>query len=489
MKPLLYLYYHGEVGIAYWEWMAALLYFLAIFFIFIRRRNRKMHEAPEYRYFIGGIYAKLFGATFFSLIYFYYYHGGDTTAYFYSALAMRNMFFVDPIEYFRQLFGDNSMRAWLSYSEATAHPYQYVFFDRRTFAVLQVTSVLAIFTNKSFLLTTLVTATISFFGAWKCFRTFVTYFPEIKGKLAIGFLFMPSAIFWGSGVMKDTWCFTALCLWVHAVDEIFFKKRNIVAMSFWLVVSAFLMLWFKPYVFTVVLPCSLLWVSYFRAVAIRSFIVRFVFLPLAIGAMVVLSLVILRNLAGSMDKFAVDGALETIRLTQNDLSNERAYGKHRFELGEFDGTWLGLLKQFPVATNAALFRPYLWEAHTPVMVLSGLENLWVLVLAFTALLRAGPLFTLRSITGVPILLMAVMFAVLFAFTVGVTTPNFGALVRFKIPMVPFFISSLYIIVHLARVRRQEHEAGIEFDLRRYRMGTSRRPVLAQRPARAHRRAR
>lgn len=471
MRPLVYMFYHGDVEIEYWEWLGAVVYLAIIFFVFIRRRNKRMREFPEYRYYLTGVYAKLFGAMFFSLIYFYYYPGGDTTAYYYSALAMRNLAFVDPQEYLRQLMGDNSMRAWLTYSEATAKPYQYVFFDKRTFAVLQATSVLAIFTFKSYLITSLVTATISFYGAWKCYRTFVSYFPSLAGKLAIGFLFMPSAVFWGSGILKDTYAFSAVCLWVHAVDEVFFKRRNMISMSILIVISAAVMLWFKPYIFMAIMPCSLVWISYFRVVRIRSILVRFVLLPIAAAAMMALSLYILTKLSSSMDKFALDGALETIQVTQSDLSNERSYGAHRFDLGKFDGTWWGVLKKFPIATNAALFRPYVWEARTAVMMLSGLENLWVLLVAVLAVIRAGPFFTLRAIGGVPVLLMAVLFSLLFAFMVGVTTPNFGALVRFKIPMVPFFISSLYIVVHLGQIKRALRKKGIEFDIRRYRLGT------------------
>ncbi|MFZ1692603.1 MAG: hypothetical protein WAT74_05315 [Flavobacteriales bacterium] len=482
MRPLVYMFYHGDVNIEYWEWLGAVVYFAIIFFVFIRRRNKRMREFPEYRYFLSGVYAKLFGAMFFSLIYFYYYPGGDTTAYYYSALAMRNLAFVDPQEYLRQLMGDNSMRAWLTYSEATAKPYQYVFFDKRTFAVLQATSVLAIFTFKSYLITSLVTATISFYGAWKCYRTFVSYFPSLAGKLAIGFLFMPSAVFWGSGILKDTYAFSAVCLWVHGVDEVFFKRRNMISKSILIAVSAAVMLWFKPYIFMAIMPCSLVWISYFRVVRIRSILVRFVLLPIAAAAMMGLSLYILTKLSTSMDKFALDGALETIQVTQSDLSNERAYGAHRFDLGKFDGTWWGVIKKFPIATNAALFRPYAWEARTAVMMLSGLENLWVLLVAILAVIRAGPFFTLRAIGGVPVLLMAVLFSLLFAFMVGVTTPNFGALVRFKIPMVPFFISSLYIVVHLGQIKRALRKKNIEFDIRRYRLGTgaaSEKAVLAK----------
>jgi hypothetical protein len=55
--------------------------------------------------------------------------------------------------------------------------------------------------------------------------------------------------------------------------------------------------------------------------------------------------------------------------------------------------------------------------------------------------------------------------------VGVTTPNFGALVRFKIPMVPFYISTMVIVVYLARVKRALEQRNLKFDLREFRMGT------------------
>jgi len=44
-----------------------------------------------------------------------------------------------------------------------------------------------------------------------------------------------------------------------------------------------------------------------------------------------------------------------------------------------------------------------------------------------------------------ILFFCITFAVLFAFMIGLTTPNFGALVRFKIPLIPFFAAWLVIM--------------------------------------------
>jgi hypothetical protein len=472
MFPLVHIYYHGEVTIAPWEWTLSVLYVVMLYIMFARTKNLMLARAPEYRYYLWGLMAKLFGGVVFSLIYFYYYQGGDTTAYFYSAVAMRNMAFEDPVEYLRQLFGDNSLRAWSAYTGDTAKPYQYVFFDNRTFAVLQFTSLLAILTFKSYLITTLLIASFSFYGVWACFRTFVSYYPQLMDKLAIGFLFMPSTVFWGSAILKDTFSFSAVCFWVHAVDEVFYKRRDVVKNSIIMVLSGMVMIVVKPYIFMVLLPATIMWLFYFRVVRLRSTLVKFVLIPMAAASMLGLSLLILTRLGDQLDKFALDGALQTIQVTQQDLVNEQAYGANRFDVGQIDGTWSSVLSKFPVATNAALFRPYIWESKNAVMMLSGLENLWVLMIAILAVVRAGPFFAVRTMVGIPILLMSMTFALLFSFIVGVTTPNFGALVRFKIPMVPFFISSLYIIVYMARLKRIVESKGLKFHLEGLRMGTA-----------------
>ncbi len=188
--------------------------------------------------------------------------------------------------------------------------------------------------------------------------------------------------------------------------------------------------------------------------------------------MVAVSFFILSKLGDYLDKFALEGALETIEVTQNDLVNEQSYGGNSFNVGKFDGTWGSVLAKFPVATNAALFRPYIWESNSAVMLLSGLENLWVLVIAILAVLRSGPFFAFRTMVGIPLIMMSMTFAILFSFIVGVTTPNFGALVRFKIPMVPFFISSLYVMVFMASVNKQIKNRGLKFVMDEFRMGTS-----------------
>lgn len=487
MTSLVYIYYHGEVTIEPWEWALSVVYLVFIYLYFARRKNQMMLRAPEYRYYLWGLMAKIAGGVVFSLIYFYYYPGGDTTGYFYASVAMRNMAFENFSEYFTQMMGDNSERAWLAYSGQTSRPYRFLFFDDRTFVVLRVVSIFAIFTFKSYLITTLLIASMSFFGVWAAFRTFVSYFPQMHRELAVGFLFVPSTIFWGSGILKDTFTFSAVCMYVHCVDEIFFQRRKVGLKVFYLVLASLTMILIKPYIFMVLFPISLLWIFYFRVTRLRNMLIKFVVLPVAIGSVMVLSLATLSWMGDKLDKFALDVALDNIIIVQADLSNEEAYGANSFDVGTIDDSWSGVLAKFPVATNAALFRPYLWEAKNVMMALSGLENLWFLLLAIGALVRAGPIFAMRVVINNPMVLMSLLFAVMFAFIVGITTPNFGALVRFRIPMVPLFIASLSILNYLVRLKRQRMKQGKPFVLEEFRTGTAHLPDAASAWARGGRR--
>ncbi|MBL0145287.1 MAG: hypothetical protein IPP48_05575 [Chitinophagaceae bacterium] len=45
----------------------------------------------------------------------------------------------------------------------------------------------------------------------------------------------------------------------------------------------------------------------------------------------------------------------------------------------------------------------------------------------------------------PTVIYCLLFSLLFALFVGVTTSNFGSLVRYKIPCMPFYVIAMYII--------------------------------------------
>jgi hypothetical protein len=56
-------------------------------------------------------------------------------------------------------------------------------------------------------------------------------------------------------------------------------------------------------------------------------------------------------------------------------------------------------------------------------------------------------------------LYCLLFALLFALFVGATTTNFGTLVRYKIPCMPFYVAAMFIIQDRIRKKNSPVVSG------------------------------
>lgn len=79
------------------------------------------------------------------------------------------------------------------------------------------------------------------------------------------------------------------------------------------------------------------------------------------------------------------------------------------------------------------------------MLMSGIENFFILFITIWVLVQLRWSWIRKVISDYPILLCSVVFSVLFGFMIGLTTSNFGALVRFKIPLVPMYMATMLIL--------------------------------------------
>ncbi len=120
---LLWVYYHGNVDIAYWEWALAAVYLIVLYTMFARQKNMNIKKHPEYKFYLWGLIAKVVGGVAFSLIYFYYYEGGDTIAYFYSAVSMSRLAEIDPSSYFTVLVRCQRLANLSVFNETIGYPY------------------------------------------------------------------------------------------------------------------------------------------------------------------------------------------------------------------------------------------------------------------------------------------------------------------------------------------------------------------------------
>jgi hypothetical protein len=105
------------------------------------------------------------------------------------------------------------------------------------------------------------------------------------------------------------------------------------------------------------------------------------------------------------------------------------------------------------AIIATFFRPFLWEAGSPIILLSAFESLLFLVITLLFFFKrgVGKFFSVPYSDGR--LLFCLVFAFTFAVAVGSATGNFGTLSRYKIPCTPFYLILLFLLYHKTNLKK------------------------------------
>ena len=439
---------------AYWVDIYDLLlfpiYFGLIIFHAIYVKNKNIRKNPEYKYYVPAVLCKLIGGVSLCMVYTYYYtYGGDASNYFLTARTYVNILLEFDFEMFWDMLSYKTNNiALIDYTKYSGTELDFSSNDYYALFTVVLTIPFCLFGSKSFIATTLLLAYFSFNGLWRLYQVFISEFPELKRQFAIAILFIPSVFFWGSGLLKDTYTLSALGFYTYAVYNYFILKNRKYKFLTTLFLSSFVMISIKPYIFFALLPGSLIWVFFNKIKSIRNPLLKALILPIVLVSLSGIILYSMQLLADYLGEYSLDKVLDKAVKTQQDLIRGEQYGNNNFDIGKFEPTIAGISSKIPIAINLTLFRPYLWQANNPVMTFSGLENLFMLGFSVFILLKVKTTVLIKSLFSHPLLIFSFLFALFFAFAVGLTTANYGALVRLKIPCIPFYLCSLYILYYL-----------------------------------------
>lgn len=398
-----------------------------------------------YKWYTTGLMLKCFGAIAVCLIYQFYYTAGDTISYYTNARTMTRLLQKDPAVFYDMMIGNLT---WENFSVFDANTgYCDFYHDKQAMVVVRLIVPLVLVTFQSFVASAILLAWICYSGVWKLFLLFNEEFPAIQKQLAISILFIPSVVFWGSGLLKDTITLSAVGWYAYAFYFFFVRKQYRFKLIAYIFIASFLLILIKPYILIAFLPGSIIWLSNERLVNVKSKLTRILATPFILLISIWLGFFILVQLGDSLGAYAIDKVL--VKALESNLDQKReAYGGNSFDIGEFEPTAVGALSKAHLAIAATLFRPTLLDARNPVMILSAIENAYILLLTVFLLIKLKFFGFFTLLGEKPLLLFSVIFSLFFAFSVGLATSNFGSLVRLKIPCIPFFVSSLFVLKHL-----------------------------------------
>jgi hypothetical protein len=434
------------------------IYLIIIIGISLFIQYFRARKDPIYKYYMPGLFAKLICSVCFCLIYIYYYNGGDTVSYYETARAMVNLALSRPSDFFIVYFEKSSFRTYMLFDTQTGYPWPYMFFEPNSCFVAKSLVPILLLSFKSYLVASVVLGWLSYTGAWQLFKMFVNYFPQLTQRMAIAALFVPSTLFWGSGILKDTFTLAATCWFIVGFNSLLISKRKRFKSLLIILLSTYVLFSIKPYILFALLPGSIIWLFYSRISRISSRILRYLTIPLIFLGSVALGVGVLSLVGDSMGKFSVGKALKTAATTQQDL-RQSYYRGNSFDIGEYDASYSGILSKAPMALMAGLYQPFIWQANNVVMLLSGLENFIYLLITLLIVrhIFIRPQRIFRIMVENPLLIFMFSYSILFAVMVGLTTSNFGALVRFKIPFLPTMVCSLLVMHYFLSKHDQYRE--------------------------------
>ncbi len=400
-------------------------------------------DAVNRRYFFPALTVRIIGALAVGFLYQFYYEGGDTFAYHtHGSRPLWEAIMESPSEGFRLLFlnGEYGPGIWKTASRI------WYWNDPQSFFVIRIAAILDLFTFSTYSATAVLFSVIAFAGGWMFFLTFYKLYPGMHKWIALSVLFIPTVVFWGSGIVKDTITLAALGVSTYCFHRLFIEKRIrlgsvfLILFSFWIIFSI------KKYILLCFLPAVLLWWVAKNFSRIPSTMLRIVLAPLTGILAIFLAYYAVLKVGEDDPRYNISTLAKTAKITAYDIRygwGARTGEGSGYTLGELDGSWQSMVKLAPQAINVSLFRPYVWEVINPLMLLSALEGLFLL--SVTIYLIAKVRLKLFSYLQQPDVLFCFVFAMIFAFAVGISTFNFGTLSRYKIPMMPYFLLALGIV--------------------------------------------
>lgn len=415
-------------------------------------------DSTTRKYFFPALVLKIVAALVLGFLYQYYYDGGDTYNYHtHGSRLIWEAFMDSPWKGLKLLLGNDDVVGVYKYSSRI-----YFFRDDQSYFLIRLSALLDLLTFSSYSATAVLFAVFSFIGMWLLFLTFYKQYPHLHFGLAIASFFMPSVLFWGSGILKDTITIACLGMATFYFHQLFLERKLKLQNVLILLVSLYAIFSIKKFILQAYLPAVITWVAASNFKRINSIIIKSALVPIVAFLILISAYFAAVKVGEGDERYSIDQIAKTAKVTAYDIRywSGRNAGSG-YALGDLDGTFESMLRLAPQAINVSLFRPYLWEVNNPLMLLSALESFCLLVLTLYAIIKKR--FLMIKALGNPEIIFCLIFSISFAFAVGVSTFNFGTLVRYKIPLLPFYLIAIILILDYSK----RDKKVTEFEIREW----------------------
>ncbi len=251
---------------------------------------------------------------------------------------------------------------------------------------------------------------IYFTGMYCLYRVFYQIQPHKKLLLLAGIFFIPSVLFWCSGIHKDGWVIASIGVILFSTQQLLnrYRLRYLLTLLF-----SFLILFvIRYFVFLVFVPFYVFWL----------FSVRFHPKPLFILGLMLTGFFLLWGLSIWVPSFDLWGMVVA---KQQEYFKLKGYSDMQTPV--LTNHWRSFLQNLPVSLDHVFLQPHIHPGMALKYVIASLDALLICLISLFALV-----FFQRPAQEQAMFVYSFLAFSLFMYLfIGFTIPNCGALVRYK----------------------------------------------------------
>ncbi|RUA28056.1 MAG: hypothetical protein DSY76_04715 [Bacteroidetes bacterium] len=396
-------------------------------------------------WFAGAFALKLIAAFAMWFIYTYHYTDrskADIFRYYDDAKVFQHLLKDYKMEYFHFFYqeksSDEEVNVVLKYTNNWDMQNKSSLFGSNKL-MIRTNMLLNLFSLGSYGVHAIVFSFLAFMGLFWIFRFFYRQTPERKWLIFLAVFGFPSIVFWSSGILKESLVIFFIGLILNCGSYALRGKKPIIRSI--VVLIAFVLLFQTRAIIALILsPMTIAYIwNYIKPH-------RRVFLPYFILLFLALSIITESKKITGKDFY---GILYEKRMAFEELANQEDSGSAIIGI-QFDADGLSILKSAPIALINSIFRPAPWEAKNMLMWAASLENILLFVLLILLVIYPSP-----NIKNKNLLWFALLFALANLIVVGLTSPILGAISRYRIIGLLFFLMAYIQLIDYNKILNKQ----------------------------------